>query len=352
MGLQLTNAQFNQVLARLSAKYAVYAPKNFPLEGRYSDTDMVRYDAISQVEDIVFDRKSDMSAKEVVTPINETIMFFFNGQVQESKIPQKEILIFARACDINGFKRLDDIFLRNSDTPDYYYRRRRNKIKFIAIECPTQGWDTCFCVSTQTNDTSDYALAVKSTGESLKIEIKDQEFAEYFADFAQNSTCQYQYQPVLENELKLTLPVIDSQEVLTRLKNHPMWKEYNRRCVMCGSCTVNCPTCSCFTTYDVKFATDSETGAGERRRMAASCHVDGFTDMAGGHTFRTSAAERMRFKALHKVHDHKQRFGDNMCVGCGRCDDRCPEHISFSSMIQKMHTAVEQIKQELNHDSK
>ena len=50
----------------------------------------------------------------------------------------------------------------------------------------------------------------------------------------------------------------------------------------------------------------------------ASCQVDGYSDIAGGHSFRQSQGERMRFKVLHKISDHKKRFGYHMCVGCGR----------------------------------
>jgi anaerobic sulfite reductase subunit A len=34
-----------------------------------------------------------------------------------------------------------------------------------------------------------------------------------------------------------------------------------------------------------------------------------------------------------------------MCVGCGRCDDICPEYISFSNIINKVNAAV---KKEVN----
>ena len=53
----------------------------------------------------------------------------------------------------------------------------------------------------------------------------------------------------------------------------------------------------------------------------------------------------MRFKVLHKISDFKKRFGYQMCVGCGRCDDICPEYISFSNIINKVNDAV---KKEVN----
>lgn len=66
--------------------------------------------------------------------------------------------------------------------------------------------------------------------------------------------------------------------------------------------------------------------------------------MAGGHVFRKTAAERMRYKVLHKFHDYKARFEDyHMCVGCGRCTSRCPEFISITATVRKMAKAIDEI---------
>ena len=65
--------------------------------------------------------------------------------------------------------------------------------------------------------------------------------------------------------------------------------------------------------------------------------------MAGGHSFRGNKGQRMSFKVMHKVYDYKKRFGYHMCVGCGRCDDICPEYISFSSCINKLADAMEEV---------
>ena len=121
-----------------------------------------------------------------------------------------------------------------------------------------------------------------------------------------------------------------------------MWDEYNKRCLGCGSCAIACSTCSCYTTRDIVY--DSLGKIGERRRVQASCHIDGFDEMAGGHNFRTTKADKMRYKVLHKIHDYKAQFGDeHMCVGCGRCTDRCPEHISITATINKVNNAVNEI---------
>ena len=124
-----------------------------------------------------------------------------------------------------------------------------------------------------------------------------------------------------------------------------MWDEYNKRCIGCGSCTVACSTCTCYTTRDIVY--DENGKVGERKRVQASCQIEGFDEMAGGHSFRNTVAERMRYKVLHKIHDYKEKFGENMCVGCGRCTDRCPEAISFTATINKVTKAVEEIMEEM-----
>ena len=52
----------------------------------------------------------------------------------------------------------------------------------------------------------------------------------------------------------------------------------------------------------------------------------------------------MRFKTHHKVYDYKKKRGYHMCVGCVRCDDICPEYISFSTFINKLEDALNEVK--------
>ncbi len=340
MGYALKLERLNDVLKELGKDYAVYAPKCFPKQGRYSDTDIIRYDRVETAQEIVFDKKSTYAAKEVYHPITETVMYFTDGDYKEKRMrDEKPILIFGRACDINAIKRFDDIYLKNGGFEDPYYKRVREKIKFAIIECPEHGWDTCFCVSMESNKTDDYVFGIKVDGENVSIEIKDDSFDKYFAN---NTPAEYKVKFVEKNERVVRIPDIPNKEIQNKIKTLDMWKQFDKRCLMCGSCTVACSTCTCFTTYDTNYTPD--TDAGERRRINASCHVDGFTDMAGGHSFRKKGGERMRFKVMHKIHDHKKRFGEyNMCVGCGRCDDRCPVFISFSTTVNRLADEVDKL---------
>ena len=116
------------------------------------------------------------------------------------------------------------------------------------------------------------------------------------------------------------------------------WKEYSSRCIACGRCNTVCGTCACFTMQDIFYKDNKNVG--ERRRVWSSCQIDGFTTMAGGHEFRKNKGDRMRFKVMHKIHDFNKRFGYHMCVGCGRCDDACPEYISFSNCVNKLNAEI------------
>lgn len=342
MGYNLSLQEVNALFQDLKKEYKIYAPKRFKKQGRYSDTDIIRYDEVSTVEEIEFKEKSDYPVKEVITPITQTLYYFTEDEFRESSIGHnKKILIFARPCDINAQKRQDMIYLHNGNFEDTFYKRIRERVKFICIEC-TEGFDTCFCVSMNSNKTDDYSLAVRFNETSLLFDVKDNEFSKYFNNKTKED---FELKFIEENEAKVAIPEINDKEILIKLKNHQMWDEYNKRCLGCGSCTIACSTCSCYTTRDIVY--DPLGKIGERKRIQASCHVDGFDEMAGGHNFRTTKADKMRYKVLHKIHDYKAQFGDeHMCVGCGRCTDRCPEHISITATINKVNNAVKEIMEE------
>lgn len=343
MGYKVSFEEANKIFAKLQDEYEIWAPKRFVGKGRYSDTDMIKYDKVNTVEEIEYKEKSDFPAKEVLTPITESLFYFTEDEFIESKATSKKLLIFMRPCDIHAQHHQEKIYLSNGNFTDMYYKRMNEKVKIVMMECTT-GWDTCFCVSMGTNKTDNYSLAVVCQDGALKVEVKDEAFAPYFEGKTADD-----YTPSFptENKTKVTMPEIPNKEVLTKLKNHPMWEEYNKRCISCGSCTVACSTCTCFTTTDIAY---NENGSvGERRRTTASCQIEGFTDMAGGHSFRNTAGDRMRYKVLHKFHDYKERFKDyHMCVGCGRCISRCPEFISITATVDKMNKAIAEIVAEEN----
>ncbi|MCC0636186.1 MULTISPECIES: anaerobic sulfite reductase subunit AsrA [unclassified Clostridioides] len=329
MKLKLDSSKFNEGLNFLKKDYKIFAPVIMPFKGTFSDTDMIRYKEVNTFEEMEFAQKSNFSPKEVVLPINQVLFYFTEKEFKESDLDNKKILIFLRACDINGIKRLDEIYLNNGEEKDYFYKHIREKIKFALVGCK-ESFRNCFCVSMDSNKTDNYSLGLNIEGETLYLDIKDNEFEVFNGE-----PSEFDVSHVTENLISIDIPEnIDSNEII----GNPIWDEYDTRCIGCGRCNFVCPTCSCFTMQDIFYKENENVG--ERRRVWASCQVDGYTDIAGGNSFRKKQGERMRFKTMHKINDFKKRFGYNMCVGCGRCDDACPQYISFSKCIEKINDLV------------
>lgn len=333
MGFSMSVGKFNKIMDELSANYKIYAPKLLKNKGTFSDTDMVRYGEVYKIEEVEFNKKSLFSPKEVILPITQTLFYFTEDQVIEPKLDEKNILIFLRSCDIHAVKRLDQIYFKNG-VEDPYYKRLRDKVKFILIECENS-FENCFCVSMNSNKTEDYSLFVKKIGDRVHVQCKDDELNYLFSDESKEEVAS---KFIEVNDINVTIP----KGLDNNIFKSEVWKEYSSRCIACGRCNTVCGTCACFTMQDIFYKDNNNTG--ERRRVWASCQVDGFTKMAGGHEFRKDKGERMRFKVMHKIYDFNKRFGYQMCIGCGRCDDACPEYISFSNCINKLNLAVKEGK--------
>ena len=335
MGYKILTENANEILKKLSQDYLIYAPKVFEGDGRFSDTNTIRYGEIETLEEIVFDKKADYSFKEILLPISETLFYFNDDKLTVPDARKKGAVVFLRSCDLHGLKRMDQIYLNNGPE-DFYYKRLRENTKFILMGC-TNTFDNCFCVDMGSNKTNEYDAYIKHEGDFTYLDCKWdtlQEMTEQVGNVKEEVVPDF----VDENKVKVNIPEGLSQKVF----DAKIWDEYTERCIGCGRCNFVCPTCTCFTMQDIAYKENKN--AGERRRVWASCQVGGYTDMAGGIAFRKANGEKMRFKVMHKIYDYKKRFGYNMCVGCGRCDDICPEYISFSNCINKLEDAVNEVK--------
>ncbi len=329
MGYKFTSQSINQLFQDLSKDYLIYGPTRFEGEGPFSDTDSIRYGEIQAIEDLELKEKSHYSMKEVFLPISETLFYFTEDEVKESKAPfQKEALVFLRSCDLHSVKRLDAIYLENG-FEDHYYNRLRDKIHFVLIGCP-ESFSNCFCVDMETNISSNYSASIDCIDGHYLMDLKEEALQEIFE---KNADEVLEVTPQYVTETKTRVRLSDKIDPV-KIASHDFWDQYDKRCIACGRCNFACPTCTCFSMQDIFYQDNGQ--AGERRRVHASCMVDGFTNVAGGGQYRPKNGQRMRFKTLHKIYDFKKRFGYHMCTGCGRCDDICPEYISFSTMVTKV----------------
>ena len=318
MGYRVDFAGMDDILEKLSEKYNIYGPRLDAQKKR------VRFGRITSAAQIVNDRQSDFSPKEVFYPVSQVMFYFREDRVDESELPDdKDILIIAHPCDINAVKRQDNIFLKNGGAEDHFYKRLRDKVRFVLLEC-AESYENCFCASLGTNVTDDYSAAIRIENGEVLADVKDDDLRPYFEGC---SEADFEIRFVVENDKKLRIPDI-SRANLKDISTFDYWTRFDDECIACGGCNTVCGTCTCFDTVDVTYEEGSNDG--ERRRVWSGCMLEDFTLTAGGVRSRKSHGANMRFKVFHKFYDYKERFGDgHMCVGCGRCDIRCPRKISF-----------------------
>ena len=343
MGYTLNRSAFSQVIAELAKTYRLYAPVLKVGEGRFTDTDVVRYDFITDASEIELDTKSDFSFKEILTPLSQTLFFFTENVTKEADMDTRETLVFLRSYDMHAVKRLDEVYL-NSGVADPFYAKVRENIKFVLIAGEEADDENGFSASMGTNCvTEGYMFSVDHNGDDFMCDVLDENVNALFENAGAAKADVTPRYPK-ENKTKVEIP----EAIPNSLYKDPLWDEYTSRCIGCGRCTLVCPTCTCFSMQDLFYTENGKVG--ERRRVNASCMIDGYTNVAGGGQYRRTQGERMRFKVLHKIYDFRRRYGYDMCVGCGRCDQVCPEYISFSKIINKVNEAVkaEELKKEEN----
>lgn len=338
MGYTVSAERMQPLFEALSVQYEIFGPRRVAGKKNKNRGPLVRYGKLSSFEEVVWEAQSDFSPKEVYNPIVQTLFFLSDTECVESDVPtDKEYILLAHPCDIHAIARLDKMFLENGGQEDYYYKRLRDKLNIFLMECP-HSWDECFCVSMGTNTADEYAMAARFEKAGARFEVQNEAFRPFFAGEEQAA-----YTPafIQKNAKQVALPNIGDRSLLGSIHALEYWNRFDGECIGCGGCNTVCPTCSCFDTVDVIY--DETSLAGERRRVWSSCMLKSFTVMAGGHGVRSAAGARMRFKTLHKVYDFDARFGCDMhmCVGCGRCERRCPKNIKFSEIVDNLSDEVE-----------
>jgi sulfhydrogenase subunit beta (sulfur reductase) len=112
-----------------------------------------------------------------------------------------------------------------------------------------------------------------------------------------------------------------------------LWEATADRCLSCGRCNLVCPTCTCF---DVSDRASLDGADGVRLRTWTGCQVPGFSRIAGGHDFRPTRAQQLRYRIFRKGRYMPERYGMVGCTGCGRCATHCPTHISIREIFAQV----------------
>lgn len=251
---------------------------------------------------------------------------------------QKFVVFGMKACDVQGVKVLDNVFL--SEPVDTFYAARREHGTIVAMACH-EPEESCFCkvfgidganpdadVAVWMIEEELYWKALTEKGEALTASVK--ELLVEDSDIEKIEAAKNAIHAIIEKLPYSNLSLEGwNKEALEDRFDSPVWESLYKPCLACGTCTFVCPTCQC---YDIK---DYDTGHGvQRYRCWDSCMYSDFTMMAHGNN-RTSQMQRFRQRFMHKlVYYPANNNGMYSCVGCGRCVEKCPVSLNIVKVIK------------------
>lgn len=251
---------------------------------------------------------------------------------------QKFIVFGMKACDVQGVKVLDNVFL--SEPVDTFYAARREHGTIVAMACH-EPEESCFCkvfgidganpdadVAVWMIEEELYWKALTEKGEALTESVK--ELLVEDSNIEKIEAEKNAIHAIIEKLPYSNLSLEGwNKDALEDRFDSPVWESLYKPCLACGTCTFVCPTCQC---YDIK---DYDTGHGvQRYRCWDSCMYSDFTMMAHGNN-RTSQMQRFRQRFMHKlVYYPANNNGMYSCVGCGRCVEKCPSSLNIVKVIK------------------
>ncbi len=288
--------------------------------------------------------KTVKSPKNMFFPQSENMMKFKtedkNLSIENMNFEKRPYCLFGvKACDYKAIEVLDKVFL--ADPVDTYYQSRREATTIVTLAC-SRPEESCFCKAFEIDATAPqgdvttwldaenlYWQANTEKGEALTALVK-----ELLVDGGEKEvSAQQEATKVIIDKLPFSNLDLSrfKPENLNELFEAKEWEEMSEACLGCGTCTFVCPTCQCFDIRDFK------TNDGILRyRCWDSCMYSDFTLMAHGNS-RTTQMQRFRQRFMHKlVYYPSQNDGLYSCVGCGRCVNKCPQHLNIVKVIKTL----------------
>lgn len=248
--------------------------------------------------------------KKLLLPANQSV-WRNQCDVYSRTTPTKHIAVIGLPlCELQGAWYLDQVFAEEKE-----YQQRRAKIVLIGTPCEPK--ESCRC-----HYKMPFCGGYFISEQRLWL-IGDKP----------------QLLPGLENmvvgdvqnrPLPVPAPMANQVETCTidqfiNSNKAALWQEESQSCLSCGACSAVCPTCYCFDLLDdLKL-----NGEVNRLQVWDNCFFPEHAQVAGGHNFRASRAERLRFRFEHKKFGFGSLRGVNSCTGCGRCDEACPVGITL-----------------------
>jgi ferredoxin len=295
--------------------------------------------------------------KEFLFPLRE-LAAVFPEPVEPQRIDPFAIFGL-KACDLRSIAILDKVFFED-EFEDPFYVARREKMFVIASDC-TQPGESCFCSILEGKPYAEagFDLNVSPVEDGFVVQAgstNGRSFlsanASLFGDvpdalLAERDKRRADAEKRLQEinaEYTLGGPIKDTVE--GRYESEA-FDEQARTCVECQACTRVCPTCHCFYLYD----TERKDYFG-KMKMWDSCMRIGYAEVAGGANPRKVLGDRLRHRFMHKFAYFLDRYGVDMCVGCGRCVDAEAGDVDIRVLLKRLSDELTREGREATEASK
>ncbi len=327
----LRKDKVDALLAALSQEQAVYVPEQVAGQLKFALWHPGETPALGQAntlfppKDLLFPQAEKMYAYG----FNADGDMFVNPVVEGAS----QVLFGLRPCDMRSIECLDDVFFTKGYV-DEYYEAKREKTLCVALAC-TAPAETCFCESMGNSPDA-------APGADVMLHERGDAYAVAAQTEKGEAALAGAWKPFLDEggaggasgaakEAHCTLQV-DGAHIAERMSglagSDELWDALSIKCLNCGTCTYLCPTCYCF---DIEQANRNKEGV--RFRCWDSCMFSEYTEMAGGHNPRPTKRERVKNRFMHKLVWFEERYGKKLCVGCGRCIEKCPVALDITVLI-------------------
>jgi len=298
----------------------------------------VVFRAIARSDEVAWDAgRADFPAKDFFLPASETIVAWQptdDGVRAETPfLGRPQVILGARPCDAHALEVMDRLFL--DDPVDLYYAERRAKTTLVGLACADGPWEGCFCTTVGGGPAERRHLDVLLTpvdGGYAVDAVSDKGRALVASASLEDLGARAPRPAPQVAPLALAPP-----DAWRSHFEDPYWAEVAERCLGCRTCTYDCPVCYCFDVRDRRLA----DGRVERIRCWDSCQGALCFAIAGGHNPRSTQAQRLRQRYMHKFLYYPAREqGAALCVGCGRCVVQCPVNVDIREILAHVAEAA------------
>ena len=330
-------SELKPFLDAIAQDMEVYVPKMIDKHYVYK-----RYDSSANLTVELNNIRACTPIKEFLFPLRE-LAAVYPEPADSSDI--KPFAVFGlKYCDIRSIEILDRVFAE-TEFEDALYMARREKMFIVSSDC-TDPAESCFCnvLGGKPFAQTGFDLNVSQVKDKFVIDVgsdKGKDFVEKHHDLFTDTTeailserdknregTKKQLEQINE-DLKFDSPV---NEIVENSYDSLVYDEEAKTCVECQGCTRVCPTCHCFYLYDNK-----QKDYFTKMKMWDSCMRMAYSEVAGGANPRKALGERLRHRFMHKFSYYLERYGIEMCVGCGRCVDGEAGEVDIRKVLKKLN---------------